>query len=145
MGKSREDVESGPARETLRHWEMLWNQGILTPSIIKHNYSGSGTEDDPYVVGWIENDPRNPLLFPSWYKWSSCLAMATAILAVSLCSSAFTGGLPSLIEHFHTSEEVATLGLSLFVLGFAIGPLFWAPLSEQASVSSHKVQHLLTP
>jgi multidrug resistance protein len=28
------------------------------------------------------------------------------------------------------SEEVATLGVSLFVLGFAVGPLLWAPLSE---------------
>jgi len=34
------------------------------------------------------------------------------------------------MRQFGTSEEVGTLGLSLFVLGFAIGPLFWAPLSE---------------
>jgi MFS family permease len=34
------------------------------------------------------------------------------------------------IEQFDISEEVATLGISLFVLGFAIGPLLWAPMSE---------------
>ena len=28
------------------------------------------------------------------------------------------------------SLEVSTLGLSLFVLGFGIGPIIWAPLSE---------------
>ena len=28
------------------------------------------------------------------------------------------------------SGDVATLGLSLFVLGLALGPLIWAPLSE---------------
>lgn len=27
-------------------------------------------------------------------------------------------------------QELATVGLSLYVLGFAIGPLIWAPLSE---------------
>lgn len=31
---------------------------------------------------------------------------------------------------FHVSTEVGLLGLSLYVLGFALGPLFWAPLSE---------------
>ncbi|KAL8768188.1 MAG: hypothetical protein Q9209_005497 [Squamulea sp. 1 TL-2023] len=31
---------------------------------------------------------------------------------------------------FHLSQEVFELGLSLFVLGFAVGPVFWGPLSE---------------
>lgn len=31
---------------------------------------------------------------------------------------------------FNVGTEVVTLGVSLFVLGFAIGPLLWAPLSE---------------
>ena len=31
---------------------------------------------------------------------------------------------------FGVSQEVVTLGLSLFVLGFALGPLLWAPFSE---------------
>jgi len=32
--------------------------------------------------------------------------------------------------HFAVSQEVVTLGVSLFVLGFALGPLLWAPFSE---------------
>lgn len=31
---------------------------------------------------------------------------------------------------FRVSQEVVTLGVSLFVLGFALGPLLWAPFSE---------------
>lgn len=31
---------------------------------------------------------------------------------------------------YHVSTEVGILGLSLYVLGFALGPVFWAPLSE---------------
>jgi multidrug resistance protein len=31
---------------------------------------------------------------------------------------------------FNVSQEVVTLGVSLFVLGFALGPLLWAPFSE---------------
>lgn len=40
------------------------------------------------------------------------------------------GGIRQLIFAFDIGTEVATLGVSLFVLGFALGPLIWAPLSE---------------
>lgn len=109
---------------------MLIDQGITTPEIEQHEYRGAGTEDDPYIVDWLENDPRNPMQFPTWYKWMVALSMAAAVLAVSLCSSAFSSGFQSLIGEFGGSTPVVTLTLSLFVLGFAIGPLFWAPMSE---------------
>ena len=41
-----------------------------------------------------------------------------------------TAGIENMLEYFDASEVVITLGLSMFVLGFAIGPLLWAPLSE---------------
>ena len=34
------------------------------------------------------------------------------------------------MHDLHTSREVSILGLSLFSLGLAIGPLFMGPLSE---------------
>jgi multidrug resistance protein len=34
------------------------------------------------------------------------------------------------MREFSVSQEVVTLGISLFVLGFALGPLLWAPFSE---------------
>jgi len=40
------------------------------------------------------------------------------------------GAIRELVVGFHASEELITAGLSLFVLGFAVGPLIWAPLSE---------------
>lgn len=33
-------------------------------------------------------------------------------------------------KDLHMSVEVAILGLSVYVLGFGLGPLVWAPLSE---------------
>lgn len=33
-------------------------------------------------------------------------------------------------EQFDVGTEVSLLGLSLLLVGFAVGPLFWAPLSE---------------
>lgn len=34
-------------------------------------------------------------------------------------------------DNFHIEQEMALLGLSLFVFGLGLGPLVFAPLSEQ--------------
>ncbi|KAF2667578.1 MFS general substrate transporter [Microthyrium microscopicum] len=114
----------------LSHWRMLVDQGILSNEMETHHYKGSGTEDDPFAVTWLDNDPRNPMTWPSHYRWMIVLAMALSVLGVSLNSSMYSGGVAELDAQYGASQEVGTLGLSLFVLGFAIGPLFWAPLSE---------------
>lgn len=46
------------------------------------------------------------------------------------------------MQEFHCSEEVATLGLSFFVLGLAIGPMLFGPLSE-VSIHSPPVSYRL--
>lgn len=93
-------------------------------------YTGSGTEDDPYIVQWVAHDPRDPQQFSQATKWFYTAVAAIATLAVALLSSAYTGGVQEIIAEFEISNEIATLGLSVFVLGFAIGPFLWAPLSE---------------
>ncbi|KAJ5618849.1 hypothetical protein N7510_002833 [Penicillium lagena] len=131
-GKS-EDVSEKiePSNPTkISYWRMVLDQGAVTQEIIDYPYTGSGTDDDPYAVSWIPNDPRNPMNFSEVKKWSITMLVAIATLAVALVSSAYTGGVEEIMEQFHVGEEVATLGVSLFVLGFAIGPLAWAPLSE---------------
>lgn len=45
-------------------------------------------------------------------------------------SSIFSTATVAVSSQFHVSTEVGLLGLSFYVLGFAFGPLFWAPLSE---------------
>lgn len=116
--------------ESIPYWQLVLNQGILTDRILNHEYNGSGTEENPYLVNWIQNDPRNPMEWPRATKWTYTMLVAFATLAVALVSSAFSGGLPQILQEFKISSEVGTLGLSLFVVGFAIGPLLWAPLSE---------------
>ena len=107
------------------------NQGVLTPEIIDWHYKGSGTEEDPYIVQWIDDDPRNPMEYSEVKKWSITMTVAMATLAVAFVSSAYSGGVRQIITQFHVSQEVVTLGISLFVLGFAIGPLLWAPMSGE--------------
>jgi multidrug resistance protein len=48
-----------------------------------------------------------------------------------LASSFFAPGVPQILEEFHTSsQELATFVVSVYVLGFGVGPLLIAPLSE---------------
>jgi multidrug resistance protein len=68
--------------------------------------------------------------FSQGKKWFITLTVAFATLAVAFVSSAFSGSIKQVLETFGSSQEVGTLGISLFVLGFAVGPLLWAPLSE---------------
>lgn len=39
-------------------------------------------------------------------------------------------GQDDMISRLHTSSELVELGLGLYVIGYAIGPLFLAPFSE---------------
>jgi multidrug resistance protein len=116
--------------ERIPYWRQIFDQGVVTKDVIDYPYPGSGTEDDPYAVSWIPNDPRNPLLFAEGKKWGIALVVSVATLAVALISSAYTGGSQQILVEFHSNPTVVTLGVSLFVLGFAIGPLIWAPMSE---------------
>ena len=122
------DVESTKPK-SINHFVQVLDQGVLTDDIRNSHYHGAGTEDNPYIVTWIDHDPRNPMLYSAVKKWTLVLLVAIATLAVSFVSSAYSGGTVQIIEEFHLSEEVSILGISLFVLGFAIGPLLWAPLS----------------
>ncbi|KAF2862741.1 MFS general substrate transporter [Piedraia hortae CBS 480.64] len=111
-------------------WKQVFDVEGITPEVQNHKYPGSGTQEDPYVVNWIPNDPRNPMLYSNKTKWFLTALVAMATLAVAFVSSAYGGGGVGIITDFHVSQIVFTLGLTFFVLGFAVGPLLWAPLSE---------------
>ena len=125
MEKDHESGRSG----RIPHFQRVFNQGVLNNDIINYPYRGSGTENDPFLVTWIDNDPVNPMNYSDAMKWSITMLVAIATLAVAFVSSAYSGGVAEILEEFQISQIVGTLGISLFVLGFAIGPLAWAPLS----------------
>ncbi|KAE8152094.1 major facilitator superfamily domain-containing protein [Aspergillus avenaceus] len=118
------------SHNALTFWDLVFRDGALTAEIIDHPYPGSGTEHDPFIVSWIPNDPRNPLLFREPTKWAITMLVSINTMAAALVSSAFSGGLKEIIGYFDVSEEVALLGISLYVLGFSLGPLLCSPLSE---------------
>ncbi|GAA5867304.1 hypothetical protein JCM1840_005020 [Sporobolomyces johnsonii] len=94
-------------------------------------YAGEGTTEKPFILKFEEGDPENPQNWSPAKKWAITANVAVSTLCVAFGSSIYAGGLSDLLVYFDTSQEVITLGLSLYVLGFALGPLLWAPFSEQ--------------
>lgn len=112
------------------YFHTLIDQAGITDDVLAHEYEGHGTVESPYLVEFLPGDRYNPMNFAKPRKWYISIVQAVATLSVSFASSAFSGGMGDVITYFDISSEVAILGVSMFVLGFAIGPLFWAPLSE---------------
>lgn len=126
------DVESQKGQKSHKHshWSILIDQAGVDDAVLHHKYAGQGTDEAPYLVEFLPTDPRNPMTFPHFFKWTITIISAISTLAVSFTSSAYSGSILSIKEEFQVSNIVVILGVSMFVVGFAIGPLFWAPFSE---------------
>jgi len=114
----------------LSHFHLIFDHARVTREVLTHQYEGSGTKEDPYITTWIPNDPGNPMEFSKARKWGMSTIVAISMLAVAFNSSAYSGGIEEILFAFDITTEVSILGVSLFVLGFALGPLIWAPASE---------------
>lgn len=121
------DVEEKPRHSWLR---LVFTPSFLSPEITNYSYPGNGTPTDPYIVSWLPNDPRNPLGFTSSRRWLITVLAAVSCFSIAFTSSAYAGGVTGIKDEFEVTQTIAQLGISLFVLGFAVGPLMWGPLSE---------------
>ncbi|KAL3454429.1 major facilitator superfamily domain-containing protein [Aspergillus insuetus] len=63
-------------------------------------------------------------------KWYITCFVSMLNVITCWCAGGFSSGATQIAEELHVSTEVTTLCLSMYVLGFAIGPVLLAPLSE---------------
>jgi len=117
-------------RRPISHWHLVVGKDLVIDELLYVSYLGAGTRGDPYVVRWETYDSWNPLQYSAARKWSITIITGLATFVVAFCTSAYSSGGPGIKADFGVKDEEITLGLSLFILGFAIGPLVWAPLSE---------------
>ena len=77
------------------------------------------------------NDKANPKNWSMRRKWAATLIVSCFTLVSPVSSSMIAPALGSISRDFHITQTVeAQLTLSIFVLAYAIGPLFLGPLSE---------------
>lgn len=76
------------------------------------------------------DDPYRPMNWTFKKKvWTTALYGFTT-MGATFASSVYSPAVNQISDDYHVGVEVSTLGISLLLFGFGIGPLIWAPLSE---------------
>ena len=87
------------------------------------------------IVDWYDdNDQDNPQNWSRSRKLVAGVQIYLLTLAIYMASAIYTPSIPYVMEEFNVSTTVASLGLSIYVLGYGIGPLILSPLSELPAV-----------
>lgn len=80
---------------------------------------------DHFLVAWGPNDPRNPRNWSTPKKLFVTFQICLLTTSVYIGSAIYTAGLQGVEAKFHISPVKALLGLTLFVIGYALGPMVW--------------------
>ena len=84
-----------------------------------------------FEVVFDEDDPGNPRCWPLWYRAWVVFAISFTTWVVVFYSTSYTSSIPGLVSEFDlTSPTVATLGMTTYLVGLAVGSLMVAPASE---------------
>ncbi|KAL4897762.1 major facilitator superfamily domain-containing protein [Aspergillus ambiguus] len=99
----------------------------------------------PIVIDWSgPDDSENPQNWSSAKKWMVSSLIWLLTFAVYIGSAIYTPGIQGVCDQFGVSRVAATLGLTLFVFGYGLGPMVWSPLSELPTIGRSPTYVLTT-
>ncbi|KAJ3538373.1 hypothetical protein NM688_g6530 [Phlebia brevispora] len=91
----------------------------------------SDEKPDPNLVDWYgPDDPEHPM---NWSLRKRCFVTFNLCLltfSIYIGSAIYAPGIEDVAQKFGVSDVAATLGLTMFVVGYGVGPMFLSPLSE---------------
>ncbi|TVY21496.1 Efflux pump radE [Lachnellula arida] len=84
------------------------------------------------VVDWDgQHDPENSINWPSRGKGGIITLVSALTFLGAMASTIFAPGVPFLMKDFNSNNnQLASFTVSVYVVGFCIGPLILSPLSE---------------
>ncbi|GAV52721.1 hypothetical protein ZYGR_0AG07120 [Zygosaccharomyces rouxii] len=95
------------------------------------NGLGEGGYEDPFLIKFKgTNDPEHPHNWPTIKRLVVVSNVMVLTCVTYMGSSFYTPGQDLIQEEFHVGHVVGTLNLSLYILGYGLGPLVFGPLSE---------------
>ncbi|KAL4997131.1 major facilitator superfamily domain-containing protein [Aspergillus recurvatus] len=95
-----------------------------------HPLSHTKTSDDVIVDFDGPDDPYQPLNWGFRKKAITTVLYGLTTMGATWSSAIYSTGADQVSSEFGIGEEVSTLGTTLLLFGFGLGPLVWAPLSE---------------
>lgn len=121
-----------PLSRTLTRRETALSRIRTRPIVppFKHPLANQPTSSDVIVDFEGDDDPYRPINWPTKKKVVTTLLYGLVTMTATWASSSYSAGTEQVAREFHVGTQVAVLGTTLFLFGFGIGPLLWAPLSE---------------
>ncbi|KAK2601550.1 hypothetical protein QQS21_004868 [Conoideocrella luteorostrata] len=120
--------------------EEFINRASSIPGITTERTNGQGlrydllptTDMDDDTIGWeSQHDPEIPFNFPSWQKWTWVGLLSAITFLTPFASSILSPAIGTLNKEFgNDSAIVGSMTVSIYLLGYVVGPIFIAPLSE---------------
>ncbi|KAF3806023.1 Citrinin biosynthesis cluster MFS transporter mrr1 [Colletotrichum gloeosporioides] len=83
-----------------------------------------------FEVTFEPGDPENPKNWPLWYRAWTIFVVSFSTWVIVLYSTSYTASIPGLVIEYESSQVIATLGVTTYLLGLAAGSLIVAPMSE---------------
>lgn len=100
---------------------------ISTPS----EPDDEGDEGQRTVISFRENDPDNPHNWPSRKKSYIVFIGVIMVMNSTIGSSIASGATQEISTYFHNyNQEQLVLPVSIYLVGYVLGPLAFGPLSE---------------
>jgi len=134
-GQDLEEVESQDFEPDTERAGDRTTEHEKAPSLKRQQTSKSARsqrERDPNMVSWNgPDDPENPKNWPNKRKWLAVLVVSSFTFISPVSSSMVAPALPAMDRDLGVTGQVTSqMNLSIFILAYAIGPLFLGPLSE---------------
>jgi DHA1 family multidrug resistance protein-like MFS transporter len=93
--------------------------------------TGSPEKQDPNLVEFDgPGDLGNPKNWTVAKRGAATVSMGLMTFVVTFASSIFSVAIERVAEEYNVGTVTSTLGVSLFLLGFVFGPVFFGPASE---------------
>ena len=138
-GEGQEEVESRDEEaisDEAKHDRASENADLEKAPSIKTQQTSksvrSQRDKDPNVVSWNgPDDPENPKNWTMKRKWIATFVVSSFTFISPVASAMVAPALPQMNQDLGVSNMVESqMMLSIFLLAYAIGPLFLGPLSE---------------
>ncbi|GKT42989.1 MFS transporter prlG [Colletotrichum spaethianum] len=108
-----------------------WSSSERIPDREKNDAEGEAPQDPNIVDFDGSNDPENPLNWSTARKTTSIVIVSLTALLSPIGSTISAAAAANIMQHFGTTDE--TLGAfmtTIYLIGYAFGPMVIAPLSE---------------
>ncbi|MCJ1355449.1 MAG: hypothetical protein MMC33_005441 [Icmadophila ericetorum] len=127
-GEPAEGTGAGAGTSRLSRVQSLTRR--KTQANFTHPLSHVKTTSDVVVDFEGKDDPYRPVNWPLRKKMITTALYGLTTMGSTFASSVYSSDITAIQDEFNVGTEVSILGLTLLLLGFGLGPLVWAPLSE---------------